>query len=66
MGIASAVLMLVVHGEPRHGDEPVVVLAVLFWPAFFAYNLPIYLARRIRAARDRKPAPLPDEAEEWR
>jgi hypothetical protein len=57
-GMAFAVMMLMVNGEPSAEDRPLILALVLFWPVFAAVYLPLFAARWIkarRAARREKP-----------
>jgi ABC-type multidrug transport system permease subunit len=68
-GIATAVLVILNHGEPLDEVQWLLVFIVLFWPVVLAVELPIGIARRIKvrqAARREKPKVFSDYDEENR
>jgi hypothetical protein len=68
-GIATAVLVILNHGEPPDDVQWALVFVVVFWPVVLAIELPIGIARRIearRAARREKPKVFTEYDEENR
>lgn len=63
IGVVTAVLCILEHGEPKDGEEPVVLVILAFWPVVAAVELPLAIARRIRARREAKPAQFGDDLE---
>jgi hypothetical protein len=51
-GMATAVLVILNHGEPPEEIQWAIMFVVVFWPVVLAAELPIAIARRIEARRE--------------
>jgi hypothetical protein len=64
-GLATAVLIILVDGEPRPTNYDEVMIAVAFWPIWLAMYAPILMARWIKArqaaSREKPPAYAEEE-----
>jgi predicted neutral ceramidase superfamily lipid hydrolase len=50
-GMATAVLVIIVNGEPRPNNYDQIFINVMFWPIWFVVYVPILVARWIKACR---------------